>query len=223
MHATFVRLYREVLANPYDFVAKMVLADYLEENGRDKLAIAFRWAARHGRKPQRGTVWNAFGRRMGWYWEAEGPSSTRRTTAQLPIWLYARLPAPSLRMQTQSCAYRRLAVALDGAKERTFPVRTVLNRTKVHSERYTLVCGPHSWLGMEEGSPESCYHVSYGKPDRAGLYRTSLSLTDFLEYNTNPRTLSARIRLLEVLRERGFTAWVDRILPTLDLQEVIAY
>lgn len=48
---TLRSLFESVYRNPKGVEERLVLADFLEESGRDELAMAYRWAALHGVSP----------------------------------------------------------------------------------------------------------------------------------------------------------------------------
>lgn len=69
---SFPDLFAGVRLAPADPLAKLVLADALDEAGRPWVAWAFRWAAKTGRHP-RATVWRGRAR-GGWLWTWTPPS-----------------------------------------------------------------------------------------------------------------------------------------------------
>ncbi len=77
-----------VLDDPTDHVAKLILADWIEENGDGKRAWAWRWIASWGRVPGYEVE------QPNYFWGCGG-DEWKRESSQLPITIYMSLSMTS--------------------------------------------------------------------------------------------------------------------------------
>lgn len=113
-------IYEALLASPGDTATMLVLADALEDEGRDKLAAAYRWAAERGRWP-----FERLGRRKSqdemnkvWDWDLESRENAAPERSRLPRDLYDALRRLEKRKYSDvNQAFVLLANVLSGHKE----------------------------------------------------------------------------------------------------------
>lgn len=81
---------RDIIAHPSDPFFKLVHADWLDEQGQDKLAAAYRWCGANGRHPRN----YGSGPDEEWTWfNGDKPRNSKGSSNPwfLPQWLYVRL------------------------------------------------------------------------------------------------------------------------------------
>jgi uncharacterized protein (TIGR02996 family) len=105
-----VRLQAHLDEHPADSQSRLILADLLEEQGRDEAARCQRWLAQQGKYPDTNL---ATFKLTGWHWWSCPDYPQRlREHAALPLELHAHMPRGEWLYPTRTAAEATLAKAL---------------------------------------------------------------------------------------------------------------